>query len=59
MRSQQAPPLQRIRSKNLDLKKLCGRRGRRRAEAEAPWLFKLLLVLLALYLTWRIVDLVR
>jgi hypothetical protein len=26
-------------------------------EAKAPWHFKLLMVLLALYLTWRIVQL--
>ena len=26
-------------------------------DAKAPWHFKLLMVLLALYLTWRIVDL--
>ncbi|MEZ5258199.1 MAG: hypothetical protein R2705_15220 [Ilumatobacteraceae bacterium] len=28
-------------------------------DAKAPWHFKLLMVLLALYLTWRLIDLFR
>lgn len=35
-----------------DLRELAGK------EARAPWHFKLMVVALALYLTWRIVDLV-
>ena len=48
-----------ITAKNIDLKKLAaGEDGDERA-ARAPWHFKLLLVLLALYLAWRIIDLFR
>ncbi len=36
----------------LDLKKLAG------DNAKAPWHFKLLMVLLAVYLTWRLVQLI-
>jgi len=39
-------------SKNLNLKELAGENGR------APWHFKLLLILVAAYLLWRIVQLV-
>jgi hypothetical protein len=45
---------ERITAKNLDLRKLA---GGDEADAKAPWHFKLLMVLLALYLGWRIVDL--
>lgn len=40
-------------SKTINLKELAGE------DAKAPWHFKLLMVLLALYLVWRIVDLIR
>jgi hypothetical protein len=44
-----------ITAKNLDLRKLAARSG---DESEsAPWHFKLLMVLLVLYLGWRLVDL--
>jgi hypothetical protein len=39
-------------SEKLDLKKLAGK------DAKAPWHFKLLMVLLAIYLTWRLVQLI-
>ena len=42
-----------VTAKNLDLHELAG------DNAKAPWHFKLLMVLLVLYLTWRIVDLFR
>lgn len=47
-----------VTAKNLDLKKLAaGDDAADDDDASAPWHFKLLMVLLALYLTWRIVDL--
>lgn len=48
------PP--RITAENLDLKRLAAG-DLDDAEASAPWHFKLLVVLLVLYLGWRIVDL--
>ena len=48
-----------ITAKNIDLKKLAAGEDGDEESAKAPWHFKLLLVLLALYLTWRIVDLFR
>jgi hypothetical protein len=51
-----APARQQITAKNLDLRKLAaGEDGE--DDAKAPWHFKLLIVLLALYLGWRIVQL--
>ena len=56
-RSMEAPvapaaPAAPITAKNLDLRELAG------GESEsAPWHFKLLMVLLVLYLGWRLVDL--
>ena len=45
-----------ITAKNLDLRKLAaGEDGEE--TAKAPWHFKLLMVLLALYLVWRIIQL--
>ncbi len=47
-----------ITAKNLDLRKLAaGEDGESEDDAKAPWHFKLLMVLLALYLPWRIVGL--
>ena len=47
-----------VTAKNLDLKKLAaGEDATEDDDESAPWHFKLLMVLLALYLTWRIVDL--
>ena len=46
-----------ITAKNIDLHRLAAGEDGDAADARAPWHFKLLLVLLALYLTWRIVDL--
>jgi hypothetical protein len=58
----EAPALKPVRAavtaKNLDLKKLAaGDDAGDEDDASAPWHFKLLMVLLVLYLTWRIVDL--
>jgi hypothetical protein len=41
--------------KNLDIKRLAA--GDDEEQAKAPWHFKLLMVLLVLYLGWRVVDL--
>jgi len=47
-----------VTAKNLDLKKLAaGEDPTDDDDASAPWHFKLLMVLLVVYLTWRIVDL--
>jgi hypothetical protein len=44
-----------ITAKNLDLRKLAA--GGADESESAPWHFKLLMVLLVLYLGWRLVDL--
>jgi hypothetical protein len=41
-----------VSAKDLDLKGLAGE------DARAPWHFKLLIVLVVLYLVWRIVELI-
>lgn len=47
-----------VTGKNLDLKKLAaGNTAEGDEDVSAPRHFKLLMVMLALYLTWRIVDL--
>jgi hypothetical protein len=52
----EAPVRQPITAKNLDLRKLAaGEDGEE--VAKAPWHFKLLMVLLVVYLGWRIVQL--
>jgi len=51
----EAPTRQPVTAKNIDLRKLAAGEGE--AEPKAPWHFKLLMVLLALYLGWRIVQL--
>ena len=51
----EAPVRQPITAKNLDLRKLAAGDGEE--TAKTPWHFKLLMVLLALYLGWRIVQL--
>ena len=51
-----APARQQITAKNLDLRKLAAGEDSE-DDAKAPWHFKLLMVLLALYLGWRIVQL--
>ena len=48
-----------ITAKNLDLKKLAAGEDGDEEGMRAPWHFKLLLVLLVLYLGWRRVDLFR
>lgn len=50
-------PASTVTARTLNLKKLAAGADGDEADAAAPWHFKLLLVLLALYLTWRIVDL--
>ena len=44
-----------ITAKNIDLRKLAAGDGE--AVAKTPWHFKLMMVLLALYLGWRVVQL--
>jgi hypothetical protein len=51
----EAPVRQPITAKNLDLRRLAAGEGE--DSVRAPWHFKLLMVLLALYLAWRIVQL--
>jgi hypothetical protein len=52
----EAPKRQPITAKNLNLRQLAA--GEDGDEAvNAPWHFKLLMVLLALYLTWRVIQL--
>ena len=46
-----------VTAKNLDLKKLAAGETGEGDDAKAPWHFKLMMVLLAGYLTWRIVYL--
>jgi hypothetical protein len=48
-----------ITAKNIDLKKLAAGEDGDEDSAKAPWHFKLLLVLLVLYLAWRVIDLIR
>ncbi|MFT3854265.1 MAG: hypothetical protein QM733_16215 [Ilumatobacteraceae bacterium] len=58
-RALEATKAEPITAKNLDLKKLAAGEEGDEESAKAPWHFKLLLVLLALYLTWRVIDLFR
>jgi hypothetical protein len=44
-------------AKNLNLKKLAAGADGDESDATAPWHFKLLIVLLAVYLGWRVVQL--
>ena len=44
-------------AKNINVKKLARGDDSDDAEARTPWHFKLLMVLLALYLVWRIIQL--
>ena len=46
-----------ITAKNINLRKLAAGEDGDEADAKAPWHFKVLLVLLALYLTWRVIQL--
>lgn len=45
----------RLTAKNLDVRRLAA--GDDAEQAKAPWHFKLLMVLLAAYLAWRVVQL--
>ena len=47
----------RVTAKNLDVKQLAAGVDGTEEDVSAPWHFKLLMVLLALYLGWRVVDL--
>jgi hypothetical protein len=51
----EAPVRQPITAKNLDLRKLAA--GDDEVVPKTPWHFKLIMVLLVLYLGWRIVQL--
>jgi hypothetical protein len=46
-----------VTAKSLNLKKLAAGEDGDESQAKAPWHFKLLMVLLALYLGWRVVQL--
>lgn len=57
-RTVEAPQVQStITAKNLDLKRLAVGDDGDPADAAAPWHFKLLMVLLVVYLGWRFVQL--
>ena len=45
-------------AKNLDVKRLAAGDDAELDDVKAPWHFKLLMVLLVIYLGWRIIDLV-
>lgn len=45
-----------VTAKNIDLRKLAAGPAGDADEAKAPWHFKVLMVLLVLYLGWRVVD---
>lgn len=47
----------RVTAKNVDVKRLAAGVDGNEEDVSAPWHFKLLMVLLALYLGWRVVDL--
>ena len=51
----EAPERQPITAKNLDLRKLAA--GDSEVIPKTPWHFKLIMVLLVLYLGWRLVQL--
>jgi hypothetical protein len=46
-----------VTAKNLNVKQLAAGLDGDEDDVQAPWHFKLLMVLLALYLGWRVVDL--
>ena len=46
-----------ITAKNINLHKLAAGEGGDESDAKAPWHFKLLMVMVAAYLGWRIVQL--
>ena len=50
-------PQRTVTAKNLDLKKLAAGEDEDTDDYKAPWHFKLLVVLLVIYLTWRFVQL--
>jgi hypothetical protein len=50
-------PASTVTARTLNLKKLAAGADGDGDDAAAPWHFKLLVVLLTLYMTWRIVDL--
>ena len=46
-----------ITAKSINLRKLAAGEGADEADAKAPWHFKVLMVMLAAYLGWRVVQL--
>ena len=46
-------PREALKAKDINLREMAGK------EAKAPWHFKLLMVLLAVYLGWRLVQLIQ
>lgn len=53
----QQPSSRKITAKNLDLHALAAGGDGDAHDGKAPWHFKLLMVMLAAYLGWRVVDL--
>ena len=56
-RNLDAPPSRVVTAENLDLKKLAAGESEDEDDAKAPWHFKVLMVLLVIYLTWRFIQL--
>jgi len=50
-------PRRTVTAENLDLKKLAAGEDEDAEDYKAPWHFKLLVVLLVVYLTWRFIQL--
>ncbi len=53
MRRRRASPTSPLTAKDVNLREMAGK------DAKAPWHFKLLMVLLAIYLGWRLVQLIQ
>ncbi|MEO6125832.1 MAG: hypothetical protein ABIR32_19195 [Ilumatobacteraceae bacterium] len=59
---QESAPPERVTAKNINLKQLAAGEGADEDDEDdegAPWHFKLLMVLMVLYLAWRVFNLFR
>ena len=50
-------PVTKVTGRSIDLRRLAAGADGTPDDAKAPWHFRLLVVLLAVYLTWRVIDL--
>ena len=53
----QQPAVSKVTGKSIDLRRLAAGADGNPDDVKAPWHFRLLVVLLAVYLTWRVIDL--